>query len=101
LAKYLCLQIIIEATFAPVIAKSARAHYRQHPLEFNRVLVTLSFEPGASVAPIAREHGVNANQIFSLCRLYQEGRPVVPAFAQSSGARLEIVHAHGRRLPSL
>jgi transposase len=34
-------------------------------LEFKRTLVALSLEPGASVARIAHEHGVNANQVFS------------------------------------
>jgi len=69
----------MDANFQPVISKNTRGHYRQHPLEFKRALVALSLEPGASVARIAREHGVNANQVFSWRRLYQQGRLGVPA----------------------
>ena len=31
-------------------------------------------KPGASVAVIARAHGVNANQVFHWRKLYREGR---------------------------
>jgi len=64
----------MDTDFQPVISKSTRGHYRQHPLEFKRALVALSLQPGASVARIARDHGVNANQVFSWRRLYNEGR---------------------------
>ena len=33
-----------------------------------------TLQPGASVAVIAREHGVNANQVFYWRKLYREGR---------------------------
>jgi hypothetical protein len=45
-------------------------------LEFRRALVALSLKPGASVARIAREHGINANQVFS-CK-----RPAAPPVQQ-------------------
>ncbi|MBY0241279.1 MAG: transposase [Burkholderiaceae bacterium] len=67
------------------ISKNARGHYRQHPLEFKRALVALSLEPGASVARIARDHGVNANQVFSWRRLYEQGRLGVPALMRDDG----------------
>jgi transposase len=54
-------------------------------LEFKRALVALSLEPGVSVARIAREHGVNANQVFSWRRLYQQGRLGVPALMRDDG----------------
>jgi transposase len=63
----------MDTNFQPVIPTSARGRYRQHPLEFKRALVALSLQPGASVARIAREHGVNANQVFSWRRLYNQG----------------------------
>ena len=47
--------------------------------------MALSLEPGASVARIAREHGVNANQVFSWRRLYQQGRLGVPALMRADG----------------
>ncbi|RJG10683.1 transposase [Massilia cavernae] len=63
----------MDTNFQPVISSPTRGHYRQHPLEFKRALVALSLQPGASVARIAREHGVNANQVFSWRRLYNQG----------------------------
>ncbi|WP_409567785.1 IS66-like element accessory protein TnpA [Rugamonas sp. DEMB1] len=75
----------MDTNFQPIISTSARGHYRQHPLEFKRALVALSLEPGASVARIAREHGVNANQVFSWRRLYEQGRLGVPALMCDDG----------------
>lgn len=37
-------------------------------------IVQLTMEPGASVAEIARTHGVNANQVFKWRRLFAEGQ---------------------------
>ena len=37
---------------------------RQHDRQFKRHLVELSQQPGASVAAIALEHGLNANLLF-------------------------------------
>ena len=39
-----------------------------------RRIVEETLEPGASVAVIARRHGVNANQVFHWRKLYREGR---------------------------
>lgn len=36
----------------------------------------LTMEPGASVAEIARAHGVNANQVFKWRRLFEKGQLV-------------------------
>ena len=36
-------------------------------------IVRLTMEPGASVAEIARAHGVNANQVFKWRRLFNRG----------------------------
>lgn len=75
----------MDTNFQPITSKNARGHYRQHSLEFKRALVALSLDPGASVARIAREHGVNANQVFSWRRLYQQGRLGVPALMRDDG----------------
>jgi transposase len=100
LAQYLCPQILImDTNFQPVISKNARGHYRQHPLEFKRALVALSLEPGASVARIAREHGVNANQVFSWRRLYQQGRLGGPALMRADGL-LPVVLAPSAPAPN-
>jgi transposase len=39
-----------------------------------RAVVEETLRPGASVAVIARRHGVNANQVFHWRKLYREGR---------------------------
>jgi transposase len=89
----------MDTNFQPVISKNARGHYRRHPLEFKRALVALSLEPGASVARIAREHGVNANQVFSWRRLYQQGRLGVPALMRADGL-LPVVLAPSAPAPA-
>ena len=52
---------------------NGRDRYQRHSLEFKRRLVEQTLLPGASVARIAREHGVNANQVFSWRKLHREG----------------------------
>ena len=54
-------------------AIDGHSRYQRHSLEFKRGLVDQTLLPGASVARIAREHGVNANQVFSWRKLYREG----------------------------
>ena len=52
----------------------AKATKRKHSPAFKRKLVALTQQPGASVAAIALEHGVNANLVFKW-RTQQLGRP--------------------------
>lgn len=47
--------------------------YKRHSLESKRRIVEQTLVPGASVARIAREHGINANQVFNWRKLYREG----------------------------
>ncbi|WP_295999929.1 transposase [Rugamonas sp.] len=89
----------MDTNFQPIISTNARGHYRQHPLEFKRALVALSLEPAASVARIAREHGVYANQVFSWRRLYQQGRLGAPALMRDDGL-LPVVLAPTSPVPS-
>jgi transposase len=46
-----------------------------------RRIVGLTFEPGASVALVARANGVNANQVFKWRRAFERGELVEPAAA--------------------
>jgi transposase len=46
---------------------------RFHPLEKKRRIVEESLLPHASVARVARAHGVNANQVFFWRKQYQQG----------------------------
>ena len=48
-----------------------------------RQIVELTFEPGASVALVARAHGVNANQVFKWRRAFERGERVEPGAAAS------------------
>jgi len=41
--------------------------------ELKRQIVEETLAPGASVARVARAHGVNANQVFAWRRQYQQG----------------------------
>jgi len=47
---------------------------RFRTVEEKRRIVEEALQPGASVALVARAHGVNANQLFGWRRLYQQGR---------------------------
>ena len=47
---------------------------RFRTVEEKRRIVEEALQPGASVALVARAHGVNANQLFGWRRLYQEGQ---------------------------
>ena len=49
-----------------------------------RRIVELTFEPGASVALVARAHGVNANQVFKWRRACERGELVEPGAAAST-----------------
>lgn len=53
---------------------TARGRRRHRSKEERRRIVEESLVPGASVAVIARAHGVNANQVFHWRKLYREGR---------------------------
>ncbi len=58
----------------PEIEIAARGARRHRSKEERRRIVEESLVPGASVAVIARAHGVNANQVFNWRKLYGEGR---------------------------
>ncbi|MBV8280433.1 MAG: transposase [Candidatus Eremiobacteraeota bacterium] len=47
---------------------------RRWPIDEKRRIVEETLEPGTSVARVAQRNGVNANQVFTWCRLYRQGR---------------------------
>ena len=49
---------------------------RRYDEAFKRVLIDQTLAPGASVAGIAREHGINANLLFNWRRRYLQRGPV-------------------------
>ena len=54
-------------------AVTRRGRYKRHSPEFKRAVVEQTLELGASVARIAREHGLNANQVFAWRRQFRAG----------------------------
>jgi transposase len=50
-----------------------RPQRRKHSIAEKRRIVEATLVSGASVARVAREHGVNANQVFGWRQLYQRG----------------------------
>jgi transposase len=64
------------STAARVTIESAsveRTGRRRHSIAEKRRIVEATLIAGASVARVAREHGVNANLVFGWRRLYQRG----------------------------
>jgi transposase len=60
-----------------------------------RQIVQLTMEPGASVAEVARVHGLNANQVFKWRREFQRGELV-----ESCAALLPVTVAAASELKS-
>jgi transposase len=57
-----------------------------------RQIVEETLQPGSSVAVIARQHGVNANQVFHWRKLHREGRlDLEPAAARLLPVRIAEV----------
>ena len=64
----------------------ARRQNRRHPLEWKRSVVEQTFEPGASVARVARvarDNNINANQVWAWRKLYAQGLLVEDAQTQT------------------
>jgi len=80
---------------------SGRRPRRFRTVSEKRRIAELTFEPGASVALVARAHGVNANQVFKWRRALTRGELSEPATASTSllpvvvAAPSEVVSATG------
>jgi transposase len=62
-------------------AQEVRRVRRWRSASEKRQIVQLTFEPGASVAEVARAHGVNANQVFKWRRAVERGELSEPCSA--------------------
>ena len=82
----------------PVIPTTDSKRYRRHGLEFKVAIVQQTMQDGASVARIAREHGVNANQVFAWRKLYREGQ--LNAAPDTSPAMLPVTVVTPESRPS-
>ncbi len=65
-----------------ILLGEPRSKRRYRSKQERRQVVEETLQPGASVAVIARQHGVNANQVFYWRKLYREGRLDVAPPAQ-------------------
>lgn len=63
----------MDANSKAVIVTKRRGPYRHHEPAVKRLIVEETLQPGASVARIARKHGINANQLFLWRKAYREG----------------------------
>ena len=68
-----------------VVGGRGEGRRRWRTVEEKRRIVEAAMAPGASVAQVARLHGVNANQVFQWRRQYQAGDLARP---NSDGAKL-------------
>ena len=64
---------IMDTIIQPVVRPSKRGNYRRHSDEFKRAVVAQSWLPNASVSRVARQHNVNANQVFAWRKLFGDG----------------------------
>jgi transposase len=86
---------------------AAKRRYRSR--EEKRRIVEEALAEGASVAAVARMHGVNANLVFNWCKLYRAGRlgksteaALLPVrVAAESSPRLPISACEPESLPRL
>jgi transposase len=84
-----------------VIAEPVTAKRQYRSKQERRRIVEETLQPGASVAVIARQHGVNANQVFYWRKLYREGRlGVEPAAAQLVPVRISEVVSEDHQAPT-
>ena len=56
------------------VVKIEQPKRQRRSIAEKRRIVELAMQPGASVARVAREHGVNANMVHYWRKLYREGR---------------------------
>ena len=98
--------VVIEAGSPRETTSTSKRQYRS--LELKRRIVEETLVVGASVARIARAHGVNANQLFTWRRLYERGRlgnsmanpaRLLPVSVTESGAE-ESLPVMATRLPA-
>ena len=62
----------------------------QYSLAGKQQMVEESFQPQTSVARVAREHGINANQLFAWRRLYRRGQLGTPTRSAPAAPLLPV-----------
>ena len=64
-------EVVVDSS---AIAKVEHPKRQPRSIAEKRRIVELAMQPGASVARVAREHGVNANMVHYWRNLYRQGR---------------------------
>ena len=72
----------------PAVIDTSRRRNQRHPEAFKRSVVEQSYLPDTSVARLAREHGINANQIFAWRKLFRDTE--LPTTAGSDVALIPV-----------
>lgn len=71
-------------------AEPAPIRRTRYSLEFKQRIVEASFAPGTSIAQLAREHGLNANQLFNWRYQYRKGQ-LGPVSSSPSLLPVEVI----------
>jgi transposase len=83
-------------------AARERLRRRRYDTAFKRALVEQTQLPGASVARIAREHGINANQLFTWRRQFfsaEQDTPVPSSPAQLPASLVPVTVVADQPVP--
>lgn len=64
-------EVMVDSSSVIKVEESER---QRRSIAEKRRIVELATQPGASVAQVARQHGVNANQVYHWRNLYRDGR---------------------------
>ena len=89
---------VIEAGSSRKALPAVKRQHRSPELKLQIVQETLA--PGASVARVARAHGVNANQVFAWRRRYRQGLLEVGNRATPGLLAVRVAEAPGAREPA-
>jgi transposase-like protein len=70
-AQQICVhKLFMDTNIGSTKKRGPRGAYRHHSEQFKRAIVEQSLQPGVSVARLARENGVNSNQVFTWRKRY-------------------------------
>lgn len=84
----------------PVISDPNQRTYQRHSNDQKRRIVEESLRPGASVARVARAHGVNANQVFNWRKQFREELPAAMTNATANLVPVTVTESKSTAAPS-
>jgi transposase len=102
-------KVIVDTSQQAIQVRGSGSKRRFRTVEEKRRIVEETLQPGASVARVARAHGVNANQVFGWRQLYRHGRlerkeseapGLLPVHVADTTVALGSAGASTRRSPS-